>query len=137
MPIEQNKAAVVRLRETVSKGDWSVLSELFTPQYVYHSSQDIKGLEGVKQMFVAMKTAFPDYAEKIERMVAEGDLVAVFYTISGTFKGEYAGMKPTGRKFSVPGVVLARFENGKQVEAWPYFDNLAWAQQLGTPLPQS
>jgi predicted ester cyclase len=68
----------------------------------------MKGTEGVKQYFSILKTAFPDYTEKIESLVGEGDLGAVFYTISGTFKGEYAGLKPTGKKFSGPAAVLAK-----------------------------
>ncbi len=137
MSVEGNKASVKRLAEAVVKGNWTVLPELFAPNYVYHSlmfGQEPRGPEGIKQMFITMKMAFPDYTEKIERTVAEGDLVAVFYTISGTFKGEYAGMKPTGKKFSVPAVVLARFENGMQVEAWPYYDRAAMAQQIGANL---
>jgi len=30
---------------------------------------------------------------------------------------------------------LARFENGKQVEAWPYMDSLEWYRQMGIPIP--
>ncbi len=137
MSIEGNKAAVRRLGETIAKANWSVLPELFAPNYVAHfPAQEFKGPEGARQTFAALKTAFPDYSEKIERMVAEDDLVAVFYTISGTFKGEYGGMKPTGKKFSIPGCVLAKFENGKQVEAWAYIDQLAWGQQMGMNISQ-
>ena len=82
-----------------------------------------------------MKTAFPDYHETIENMVAEGDMVAVFYTLKGTFTGKFGDTAPTGKKFSLPAVVLARFKNGKQVEAWPYMDSLSWYQQMGVPIP--
>jgi predicted ester cyclase len=135
MSVESNKAAVRRLGEVVSKGDWSAFSDLFAPNYVFHTTPEMKGPEGVKQYFKMLKTAFPDYTEKIENMVGEGDLVAVFYTMSGTFKGEYAGMKPTGKKFSGPACVLAKFQNGKQVEAMPYMDSLSWYQQLSIPIP--
>ena len=47
------------------------------------------------------RAAFPDYNETIEHIVAEGDMVAVFYTIRGTFKGEYMGIAPTGKKLTV------------------------------------
>ena len=135
MPAEENKAAVNRLQEAVNKGDWSVLPELFAPEYVFHAPQEARGPEGITQSFMALKAAFPDYQEKIERMFAEGDMVAVFYTLTGTFQGEFAGVKPTGKKFSLPIAVLARFENGKQVEAWSYFDQLAWLRQLDVNPP--
>jgi predicted ester cyclase len=62
-------------------------------------------------------------------------MVAQFYLLTGTFKGELAGTKPTGKKLSFPVVVLSRFENGKQVEAWNYSDSFTMAQQLGITPP--
>lgn len=135
MSVEQNKTAVRRLHEAVVKRDWSVLPELFATTYVNHNYLEFKGPAGVKQMFTTLTNAFTDYSEKIEHMVAEGDLVAVSYTLSGTFTGKYGDIAPTGKKFSMPNLVLARFKDGKQVEAWMYGDSLAWYQQLGIPVP--
>jgi predicted ester cyclase len=136
MSTEQNKAAVNRLHEAVQKRTWSVLPELFAPNYIMHSTPEVKGPEGVKQMFAGMIGALPDYNETIERMVAEGDLVAVSYTMAGTFKERYGDIAPTGKKFSMPGAIIARFKNGKQVDSWPYGDSLAWYRQLGISPPQ-
>jgi predicted ester cyclase len=133
--IEQNKAAVYRLYEVVQKRDWAALPDLIAPDYVYHMDQEIRGPEGLKQMFTGLIAAFPDYREQMERVVAEGDLVAVTYMMSGTFTGRYSGIAPTGKKFTVPRTVVARFENGKQVEAWGYSDSLALFQQLGIKPP--
>ena len=136
MSTEENKASVRRLNEAINKGDFSYLSEFFTPDYVFHTVPEVKGPEGVKQMFTAVKAAFPDYHEEIKYVIAEGELVAVFDTLSGTFKGKYGEIEPTGKGFSVPNVVLSRFENGKQVEAWPYADSLIMYRQLGMPVPE-
>ena len=136
MSIEENKAAVLRLSEVMAERDFSKFSGLFASNYIFHSAQEIKGPEGLQQMFTTLTTAFPDYKEKIEHIVAEGDLVAVFYTMTGTFKNAYGDIAPTGKEFSIPSAVLARFENGKQVEAWPYYDSSEWARQVGIPVPQ-
>jgi predicted ester cyclase len=135
MSVEQNKAAVRRLHEVINKRDWLALPGLFATTYVNHNYAEMKGPAGVKQMFTTLTNAFPDYSEKIEHMVAEGDLVAVSYTLSGTFTGKYGDIAPTGKKFSMPNLVLARFKDGKQVEAWMYGDSLAWYQQLGISPP--
>ncbi len=137
MSVEENKAAVHRLDEAVNKGDFSIFPELFAPNYVSHGfgEAEAKGPEGIKQSFTTMRTAFPDYQETIEHMVAEGDMVAVSYTIRGTFKGKFGDIAPTGKQMSIPCIVLARFENGKQVEAWVYIDWLTFYQQLGVSPP--
>jgi len=82
-----------------------------------------------------MINAFPDYYEKIENIVAEGEMTVVFYMLTGTFKGEMEGIAPTGKKMTIPYAVLSRFKDGKQVEAWPYYDSLAMYQQLGISMP--
>jgi predicted ester cyclase len=135
MSIEENKKAVYRLNQAVNKGDFSIFPDLFAPNYVYHTNPEIKGVEGVQALQTMMKNAFPDYHEKIEYLFAEGNMVAQFYLLTGTFKGELAGTKPTGKKLSFPVVVLSRFENGKQVEAWNYSDSFTMAQQLGITPP--
>ena len=128
---EKNKQAIYRLNEAVNKGDYSIFPDLFAPNYVYHINPEIKGVEGFQSLQTIMRNAFPDYHEKIEHIFAEGDMVAQFYLLTGTFKGALAGTKPTGKHLSFPVVVLSRFENGKQVEAWNYSDSLTMTQQLG------
>ena len=137
MSVEENKAAVRRLNEAVNKRDFSIFTELFAPNYVGHGfgTEDIKGPEGVEQLFTTLGAALPDYHEKIEYMVAEGDLVAVFDTLTGTFTGKMGDTSPTGKKMNAPTAILARFENGRQVEAWAYMDRLAMYQQIGASPP--
>jgi len=83
-----------------------------------------------------MRTGFPDLQYTIDEMVGEGDTVAVRYTTTGTFKGEVAGLKPTGKQAKWSGAVFHCFEKGKQVGAETYTDNLSLYQQLGIPIPQ-
>jgi predicted ester cyclase len=132
---EKNKKAVYRLNEAVNKGDFSVFPELFAPEYIYHTDPEIKGIEGFRALQTMMRSAFPDYHEKIEYIFAEGDMVAQFYLLTGTFKGALAGTNPTGKKLSFPVVVLSRFKNGKQAEAWNYSDSLTMTHQLGISSP--
>jgi predicted ester cyclase len=54
--------------------------------------------------------------------------------MSGTMKGEFMGMKPTGKSFNVEAFDLVRVENGKAVEHWGVLDGAAMMAQLaGTP----
>jgi predicted ester cyclase len=140
MSVEKNKANIRRhVEEVWNKGNLDLIPELIAPNYVAHtiSGTDVKGPEGFKQQIVvATRTALPDVHYTIDSLVAEGDLVAARYIATGTFTGEVAGFKPTGKKVSLKSAVFHRFENGKQVEAWSYSDSLDQSRQLGIPLPK-
>ena len=49
---------------------------------------------------------------------------------SGTMKGEFAGMKPTGKSATWDEVHIVRMKDGKAVEHWAV-DQLGMLQQLG------
>jgi steroid delta-isomerase-like uncharacterized protein len=138
MSVEENKAAQRRVWEEVfNKGDLSVVDETFATNYVYHGpmGMEYKGPEGFKQMHTTTRTAFPDLHVTVEDMVAEGDKVVSYYTITGTHKGEYMGIAPTGKKVTFSGMVLVRWVGGKEVEAKGVGDLLSMMQQLGVVPP--
>src|SRR4030042_2024276 len=99
---EKNKKVVYRLNEAVNKGNFSIFPDLFAPNYVYHTNPEIKGVEGFQSLQTMMRNAFTDYHEKIEYIFAEGNMVAQFYLLTGTFKGALAGTNPPGQHFSSP-----------------------------------
>jgi len=53
-----------------------------------------------------------------------------------TFKGELAGIPPTGKSATVTGMAIDPIVNGKMVESWGIFDQFGMLQQLGViPAP--
>lgn len=137
MSTEENKAKTRRIiEEAVNKGNLAVVDEILAPDYVYHRSLgDVKGPEGLKQFFTMLRTAFPDINATIEDMVAEGDMVAYRFILKGTFTGEMMGIPPTGKSMALPEAHFVRFEDGKEVEEFPYIDSLTLYQQLGISPP--
>ena len=137
MSVEENKAIVRRgVEEVWNKGNLELAGESRAPNFVFHApGQDIKDPEVLKQQVTMFRTAFPDLHLTIDHIVAEGDMVAVFLTRRGTFKGEVGGIAPTGKEFTDKNVTLFRFEGGKQVETWVYDDRLTMYQQLGISPP--
>ncbi len=57
--------------------------------------------------------------------------MAIAYTVSGTHEGPLLGHEPTGKKMSVRGVQIGRFEQGKLVERWGSSDQVSMLSQLG------
>jgi hypothetical protein len=86
---------------------------------------------------LALRRGFSGLRFTTEDIIAEGDLVACRFTMTGTNTGEFMGMPATGRAVSVPGVDILRFKTGKVVEHWGLTDELSLLQQLGLLPPQS
>ncbi|MDD1753958.1 MAG: ester cyclase [Methanotrichaceae archaeon] len=78
-----------------------------------------------------LRNAFPDLHMRIEDIVAEGDMVAVRYTMQGTFKGKLRNMAPTGNQFKMSSALFMRYKDGKAVETRELYDQLTLFQQLG------
>jgi predicted ester cyclase len=78
-----------------------------------------------------LRSAFPDFKATIEDIVAEGDKVVVRQTFSGTHKGEFMGVPPTGKSISIGVIDIIRVDGGKFVEHWGQMDTTGMIQQLG------
>ena len=75
--------------------------------------------------------AFPDLKFTTEFMVAEGDMVSAFTTVQGTQRGEFLGIPPTGKSFTVNNSDTCKFNNdGLICEHWGIVDIAAMMRQL-------
>ena len=88
------------------------------------------GLEGLKDIFRALRAAFPDIVFSIEEQITEGDKVASRAEWSGTHKGEFPAC-PTGRPVRVWGIVFDRLENGRIKDTRIIMDTLGLMTQVG------
>jgi steroid delta-isomerase-like uncharacterized protein len=124
------------LLELWGDGKLEVADELYAPDYIDHVAKgpeagEVRGPEGIKQAVTLFRTAFPDLTYTVHQEIAEGDLVMTRFSATGTQKGTFLGVAPTGRTVSYTGMDLNRVENGKIVESWVNYDALALLQQLG------
>ena len=87
--------------------------------------------EGVKLLITMLRSAFPDFKATIDDIVAEGDKVVIRQTWSGTQKGEFMGIPPTGKSVSFGVFDILRMAGGKCVEHWGQMDSMSLMQQLG------
>lgn len=85
----------------------------------------------LKDHIAMNEAAFPGYEMQIEKMIAEDDLVSVIGRATGTHKGSFMGMPPTGKSWDVPIHITYRIEGGKIVDHWLVIDTAAFMQQLG------
>jgi steroid delta-isomerase-like uncharacterized protein len=135
MSTEENKALARRVIEQMfNEGNLDVADELLALDYVDHDPslpEDVHGPEGFKQYVGMYRAAFPDLHVQIEDQLAEGDRVATRWTGTGTHDGELAGIAPTGKRVTVPGMEIVRIANGRLVEGWEGYDSGTLMRQLG------
>ena len=75
--------------------------------------------------------AFPDLVITLDEVIAEGDFVAARSTSRGTHRGDFMGMKPTGRSMTMPTLTMVRLRDGKIAESWVKNDIAALMRQIG------
>jgi steroid delta-isomerase-like uncharacterized protein len=140
MSIEQNKALVRRMVEEVfNQGNVSQADEFMAPDFVEREELPPgipRDREGVKQLTTMLRSAFPDFQATIDDIVAEADRVVIRQTWSGSHKGEFMGIPPTGRSVSFGVIDIIRIAEGRCVEHWGQMDSMSLMQQLGViPAP--
>jgi steroid delta-isomerase-like uncharacterized protein len=122
-------------KEIIEGGNLALIDELATDDYVDHEEAlpgQPPGKEGVRYFVNAIRTAFPDIRVKtIEASVADGKMEACHVILTGTHRGEMAGIAATGKSVEFGGTDIIRVEDGKVAEHWGTTDNLRLMQQIG------
>jgi steroid delta-isomerase-like uncharacterized protein len=129
---EQNKALAKRaFQEILSKGRLELAEQLYAKDFVNHGiHRDIK-LDEDQAALKGWHEAFPDMSIVPEKLIAEGDLVTIYWIARGTNTGTGNGLPATGKKVEQAGITIWRIVDGKIKEEWSAFDQLSMMQQLG------
>lgn len=131
--LERNRAMVKRqFEDLINRKDLAALEDL-APDFRDHQAPPDQpaGPEGVRRWVTHLFEACPDLQVTVEDILADGDKVAVRNTWRGTHSGSLFEIPPTGKTFSLTGMVLWRIENGKLRERWATLDQWDLRRQLG------
>jgi len=129
---EQNKALAKRaFEELLSKGRFELAEQLYAKDFVNHGIHRNATLEEDQAALRGWHEAFPDVSIVPEKLIAEGDLVTIYWIARGTNTGTGNGLPATGKKAELAGITIWRIVNGKIKEEWSAFDQLSMMQQLG------
>ena len=130
----RNVATLERfVEEVINQGQFEAADELVEENFVeldpFPGQQ--QGREGLKDVIRMMRIGFPDIHWTLEETIASGDKVVSRFKWTGTQRGEFLGIPATGRKVTVPGVVIDRLNDGKMADSRILMDTLGMMQQLG------
>jgi steroid delta-isomerase-like uncharacterized protein len=131
---ERNEALMRRFYEELwSSGNLEAIPELVAEDFVDHQAPagQPRGREGIADLVVAWRAGFPNMRETVEDLIFDGDKVVGRFLMSGTHRGEFMGIAPTGRSVTMSGVDIVRIAGGKITEFWYAEQMLELMQQLG------
>jgi len=132
-----NKATTRRLYDAMITGDAEVISktidEVVEPNVLYHAPNPTgaAGTQVLKHVWPVLLRAFPDLHVAVEDVIAEGDKVVCRDIVTGTHRGEYRGLPPTGKSVAYNEIFILRFAGGRIAEIWGVVDVFSQMQQLG------
>ena len=123
---ERNAAVARRFWDALDAQDFATLDKLVAPGYRHNvtSGDGFKQLswDDFKRGYRHARSAFPDWDNRIDRLVADTTTVAVLVRGSGTHSGSLMGEKPTGRKIQLPYVMIHAICDGRITADWEIMD---------------
>lgn len=120
----------------ISENQIERMAEFISPECCVKMGEKLipVGIEGMKEHIQATKQTYPDYRMKITKQFCDRDYVISEFIMEGTHKGEWIGIKPTGKRLVFTGVDIDKVIDGLIVEhsgAVNTFETLFEAGMIG------
>ena len=140
VPVKGQQAGVQQRNKEVARSFFEVVlgqghlekyEESHAKDFVAHGENHEYTLEQDLAAAKEERRALPDMTVKVNHILAEQDLVAVYWTSSGTNTQAGMGFPATGKKIKIDGMTLFRFKAGKICEEWSVWDMLSVMRQAG------
>ena len=130
---QDNKALVRRfIDEIFIQGRGESVDELLTDDFTPHTwGSTGAGKDELKQAIKRVSAGLSDVSMKVEDVIAEGDLVAVRLTSHAVQSGEFMGMPPSGKDYTIGEIHIFRVRDGRVAEHWHQADFMGMMRQLG------
>jgi predicted ester cyclase len=135
---ERNKATIRAKVARLNAGDIPGYLRFYTADFSNFGR--VVGPSGAEPIIRDIVTTFPDWNMSIQELVADKDIVAGRFTVSGTHRGVaktgangglLKGVPPTGKSFTVQHIHWYRLKAGKVAAHTAVRDDLGMMMQLG------
>jgi len=130
MSNESLRAWYRRYNELCNAHRFEELDAFVAPDVVVNGQP--QGLGGYVAGLQAVVEAFPDYRWDLRHLVVEGPWIAAHFVDTGTHRGTYRGVAPTGRPVTTQEFAMYRVEGDRIVEVWVTADNAPLLDPGGT-----
>ena len=126
---ETNAAMAERFTaEAWNNGNLDLIDEMIADDFVRHLPESwdppkIEGAEAFREYMTNIRTIYPDFHVQVHKKIADGDLVASSWTVSGTNQN-------LNKKITIVGMTMTRYADGKAAEEWVTWDTADMQSQL-------
>ena len=129
---EAYKKTMDRLVEEVwNSQNLDILAEVFTEGAEMHLGgldYNLKGIPDIREKYIRPTLiAFPDIRHGYDKLLIDGDMVAMMFYGEGTHKEEYEGIPATNKVLHYRGMAFFRMAGNRIAEVWTHSN---WATQF-------
>ena len=130
---EEDRMAIETLYRAFSEHAPDLLDQAVTADWedIPLAPGQVPGRDGMKPLIRGFSAAFPDAKVTIHEIIGAPGRAGVRAEITGTHQGEWFGVAPTGRNFTLPIHEFHRVENGRVTHTWHMEDWFGWLHQIG------
>jgi steroid delta-isomerase-like uncharacterized protein len=129
---EEQKRTAREFVDGVNNNDKEALVRLMGEDYTFHNFQGtFRGADEFYDGLQGFFEAFPDMKLHLENQVADEGQVVNIVRLTGTHKGEFAGIPATNKEVSSTAMALYKFKDDKIVEMWAQWDVFGILAQVG------
>lgn len=117
--MEDNKRLVKMFyEEVVGTGRVERLPDFISSDYVevHERARHSAGIDGAREHIAGVRRTYPDLTLEVAQQIAEGEWVVSRVFMRGTHKGEWLGIRPTGKMIEMSAVNIDRVVGGRIVE---------------------
>lgn len=133
VPVSTNLAVFRRFVDDIlNHGRFEAIAELVHPGYRYYGPDggQIAGRDGLHELIAGFRNAFPDLHARIATEIEDDRYVAATMLLTGTHRGDFEGLPPTGRQLELPIAIVTRFADRQIIEDREYYDTATMVAQL-------
>ncbi len=128
---KKNKEVNTAIMKAYESGDLSKMGDYIATDAVDHAGEtgDIKGLDSIVAAMKRYHAQTENVKTEVLREMADDEYVIVWSKVSGTAKTDMMGLK-AGQSYTMNGVDIGKFKDGKAVEHWLYMDPREMMQMM-------
>lgn len=132
MTLDSHKTLITHYLKTWSLGDTDRLLKMLHEECVTHNlaTGKLLGADFEKEACETWHAAFDGTRLRIDKLIAEADLVSAHWTLTGKHSGTFMDIPPTQKPVSLAGMEICRVLNGRIAEIWRLSDTMSLMEQL-------